>query len=94
MIVFDTTCDVSDPSKTLGEASTEIKEVVAPPEPQPEIKEEEKDKQDVTKEQDNKDDGSVDPAVIFAICSFIVLIVVLGVGIHCYCKHVVRWKNN
>ena len=92
MIVFDTTCDVTDPSKTLGEASTEITEVVAPLEPEPEVKEEEK-KQDVTKEQDNNDDGSVDGAVIFAICAFIALIIVLGVGIHCYCKHVVKWKN-
>ena len=33
VIVFDTTCDVTDPTKKLGEATTEVTEVVAPPPP-------------------------------------------------------------
>ena len=38
IIVFDTTCDVSDPSKTLGEASTDVAEVIVPPPPpEPEV---------------------------------------------------------
>ena len=93
IIIFDTTCDVSDPTKTLGEASTEVTEVVVPPPPEPEVKEEESVTDEPVKEEEDEDSGSIDPAVILAICAFIGLLIVLGIGIFCYFKYVKGGKR-
>ena len=54
IIVFDTTCDVSDPSKTLGEASTDVAEVIVPPPPpEPEVPEEESVTDETINEEEN-----------------------------------------
>ena len=93
IIIFDTTCDVSDPTKTLGEASTEVTEVVVPPPPEPEVKEEESVTNEPVTEEKDEDSGSIDPAVILAICAFIGLLIVLGIGIFCYFKYVKGGKR-
>ena len=93
IIIFDTTCDVSDPTKTLGEASTEVTEVVVPPPPEPEVKEEESVTDKPVTDQENEDSGSIEPSVILAICAFIGLLIVLGIGIFCYYKYVKGGKR-
>ena len=87
IIVFDATCDVTDPTGAkLSEASTDVQEVVAPPEPVVVIKEEIK---TVTPEVLSQPKTETDDsALIVAICAIIALVLVFVAGIYFYFKYV------
>lgn len=81
IIVYDTTCDVTDPAGgKLGEATTKVEPVVVPV-----VIIEEAVTVPETAVKESETDSS---ALIVAICAITGLVLVLALGIYCYCKHV------